>query len=121
MVIKIYTILTMRLRKKYLGYLYAFIFFLGLFILLVFLLNPNQLIPLPYISLSPIVLFYSLLFITVLFLGTFVFTNIRRGILLASGVGLILLLRMFGYRSILYLILPVVIVLLVELFFRRNK
>jgi len=110
----------MRLRKKYLGYLYAFIFFLGLFILLVFLLDPNQLIPLPHISLSPIVLFYSLLFITVFFLGTFIFKNIRRGILLSSSITLALLLRMLGFRSIFYLILTIIIVLLVELFFKRN-
>lgn len=111
----------MRLKKKYLGYLYAFIFFLGLFVLLVFMLSPQKLIPLPYISLSPIVLFYSLLFITILFLGTFVFTSLRRGILLSSGVTIVLLLRMLGFRSILYLILPIIIVLLIELFFRRNK
>lgn len=104
---------------------YSPVLFLGLLSLIgllfyILFIDPSKGLSLGNIFISPIILFFILLITSISCIGSYVFTNIRRGILLGVFLSLILLLRFFGFASYLYIVILAVIVLLLELGFRKH-
>ncbi len=110
----------MRSRKKYFPLL-----FLGLLSLLgvvfyIFLIDPS----IPYnawnITFSPVIFFFTLLFICISCFSSFLLRNLRRGILVSVFLCSVLLLKLFGYLNIFSIGVMFVIIVLLELGFRKK-
>jgi hypothetical protein len=63
---------------------------------------------------------YLLIFLTIFFFSLFIFNNVRRAMLTASGIVIFLLLRYFNLREILYPILLVACIVSIELYAQKR-
>lgn len=86
----------------------------------IFFIDPQKSMSAGRLFISPVLLFFVLFFATVSGMGSFLFINIRRGALLGVFLSAILVLRMFGFTSYLYIGILLIIVLLLELGFRKR-
>ncbi|HVZ67013.1 MAG TPA: hypothetical protein VG917_02020 [Patescibacteria group bacterium] len=110
----------MRAQRKFLKYLYIFLGAAILLILTIFLIPPEAKLTLFGVDLGAPILMFIVLFITFGCLFTFLFANIRRGILASTFITGTLLLRLFGITSIYQIAILFLILLLIEYSFSRN-
>ena len=108
-------------HKKTFLYLLISLVFGSLEVLLIKSSAPQAEFLLATVTIPAIVLFFVLFFLCVFFLITFLSKKPLQGLLVATFLNLYLLLRYFGFTTLLYLILLLLIFISVELFFRQKS
>jgi hypothetical protein len=112
----------MRIRKKLLPFIVAFVIFCLAIGELVYFVDPTQQISFYTFLINPILLFFILVFFAGYLLFTYIFLNSIKGVFFSLFIVLVLLLRMFGYTNWSYVaILFFIIVLCIFLFPKRLR
>ena len=112
----------MRTHRKYLPYFYYFLISLIPLLFFVLIANPDKMFDVSPLTIGAPLFLFPLLFTSLFFLFTFIFANIRRGILASLFVCAILILRLFGFRSGYQTVILLIIALLVEyLYTKRHR
>lgn len=111
----------MNIRKKLLLFLYVGILQLILLLYFIFLLDPQENFDIGNISFSPIIVFFILVFFTTSCIFTYVLVSKRRGFFAGVFLTLIFLLRFFGYREILYVLILFLIFILIETLYKKRR
>lgn len=110
----------MRIRKKRSPYMYLAILTLIMLIGLIFYTDPTQIITLQTYKL-PFFLAFFLIFPVFLFsLFSFTLLNNRRSILISLFILSLLILRYFGFRNIIHVLVLGIIFLLLELITKNS-
>lgn len=104
----------MRKKKKFSPFVIPFIISILILVLLVLFLDPTKLISLSIFSFSPVVLFLTVSFVTIFTGMTLLLCNIRRGVLIALCIVIILILKHADFASPLFILLTVGIFVLLE-------
>jgi len=110
----------MRTRKKLFPLLLLALLSLGGLAFYIFFINPQENFTVVNYFVSPIIFFFMLLFITIAGIGSFFLLSLRRGVLLGVFITTLLTLRLFGFTSFLYIGILLVIIILLELGFRKH-
>lgn len=111
----------MRIRKKRSPYMYLAILTLIMLIGLIFFVDPTQTITLLTYK-FPVFLAFFLIFPVFLFsLFSFALLDNRRSILISLFILSLLILRYFGFRNIIHVLVPGIIFLLLELITKNSR
>lgn len=113
--------ISMRKKKPYLLHLLIGAICLSVFFYILMNIDPTRSAKVEGLLIPSYVPFYLALFLGISFLGSFFFQNIRRGALLSGGIIFVLILRMMGFKDLLYTIIPMTIVILVEFLFWKKR
>ncbi|HVT01472.1 MAG TPA: hypothetical protein VHE53_04540 [Patescibacteria group bacterium] len=111
----------MRTQRKFFRFLYYFFTAALLLIITIFIIPPESKITVFDVGFGAPILLLTFLALTLFFLFTFVFANIRRGILTSAFITGIFFLRLFGIRSIYQVIILLIIALLIEYLYKRGQ
>ncbi len=112
----------MKVRKRLLPFVFAFIIFCIAIFELIYLVDPTKKIELYTFIIEPLVLFFILLFFAGYLLFTYIFLNSIKGVLFALFIVFSVLLRVLGYTSLSYIvILFFILVLIIFLFPKRLR
>lgn len=111
----------MRNNRRNIFYLaLSFLSILGI-IYLIFQTKPEQHLSLSFIHIEPLLLFLFLIFIFFSSLTSYIFKNLRRGILVGLFFASSFILRLYGFGQIFFLIMLAVLFFVVELIFNNRS
>lgn len=99
-------------RKNFLPSLIVTVLLWGLLVGVVYFVDPN--------SFAAIYVFLTLFFLVSLFTFSIIFGNARRGVLVATGLVLFLLLRYFGIGNIINFSLITGVLIVIELYYLKK-
>jgi len=88
---------------------------------LFYTVSPATALPFPKpLTISPLPVFFLLFFLALFSSSTLLINSIRRGLLIAFGITILLLLRFFKLFHPLYIVLIVGLLITTEIYFRKK-
>jgi len=107
----------MKKRKEFLPYLLLAVVSFICIALTFYFVDPEK----SFYGVSPIVIFFLFIFLTCFALSSYVFLNIRRGILIGFFTSALLILQITGFANVFYITVLLLIVLILDIGLKKRS